>query len=337
METTTSNNIETTSNNVTLQSQIDAINSITTLEDIEIAYATLRDILVSLQETDDLSIKLVNYQTVTYLARTLNRQHLCIIGNLYKQSIDSIDASIKDMFKSYVGNTNIEHKVQKRQDNVWHIEVQFADALMNKQQAFLTISIAVDSHLQLHDMSVIIAASQCAASCHDTDTWYNLFDKIYLQRLVMLQCQDYDKFSPIVESAINAKTTLNQRQQHADELLSTLMEDFSTDMYDALAFIADATLDFCMHSLLPRQDGKPGFEMCKYRVSNEKIHNINVDTSIAIFDADGEIEVPEEFVRFESIRKRELQAYCLNKLAFITNEEFVERFDDTNMLHWLQD
>ena len=64
MEATASNNIETTSNNVTLQSQIDAINSITTLEDIEIAYATLRDILVSLQETDDLSIKLVNMRTI---------------------------------------------------------------------------------------------------------------------------------------------------------------------------------------------------------------------------------------------------------------------------------
>lgn len=326
-----------TQNQTTLQSQIDAINNITTLEDIEIAYATLRDILVSLQETDDLSTKLVNFQTIAYLAKTLNRQQLCIIGNLYKQTVNEVDETLANMFKSYLGNTKIEHKVQKRQDNVWHIEILFSDKLINRQQAFLTISIAVDNHLQLHDMSVIIAANQCAASTHDEANWYNLFDKIHLQRLVMLQCQDYDKFASIVSKAIESKTLLNKRQQHADELLSTLMEDFSTDMYDALAFIADATLDFCMYSLLPRQDGKPGFEMHKYRVSHEKIHNINVDTSVATFDGDGEIEVPEEFVRFESIRKRELQSYCLSKLAFITNEEFVERFDDSNMMHWLQD
>lgn len=321
---------------MTLAQQINAIHECNTLDDIKLSYDALHDLMRQFNNTTDLSHKLVNYQNVAFLAHTLNTRALEVIGNIYDAGINAVNDAIKQHFKLYVNDYEIYHSVQSRQGNSFHIEIDFAQKDSKSVAPFIAVSVLIDSKFVIHDVSVVLNAQQAAASAmHDDAAFAALEDRTALQRLVLKNFTMYENFKDIFEHAISNKLDLATHQNIVATLYANLIEDYSVDIHEALAFVAEAVENFAMWSLLPRNDGMPGFDLTKYRVSCEKIHNINVDTSVATYDADGELEVPETFVRFESIRKRELQQYMLNKLAFITTAELESRFDDENMLHWL--
>lgn len=324
---------------MTLNEQLSAINTCTTLQDIQISYDALHQLMQKVSTTNDLSYRLVNYQTVAYLAQMLNKKALEIISTMYSTNIENIDADLQQHFTLYKRDYNIYHTVQLRQNGAFHVEFNFASKYAQKQTTpFVIVSIIVDCANVIHDVSVVINSQQAAASSlHNSDAYAAIVDRLNLQRFICMSFNEfmYESFLPIVINAMTNKVQLASNQTLVQQMYSKLIEDFSVDMHESLAFIAEAVENFAMYSILPRNDGMPGFDLTKYRVSCEKIHNINIDTSVASYDEDGEVEVPETFVRFESIRKRELQQYMLNKLAFITANELSARIDSDNMLHWL--
>ena len=85
---------------MTLNEQLSAINTCTTLQDIQISYDALHQLMQKVSTTNDLSYRLVNYQTVAYLAQMLNKKALEIISTMYSTNIENIDADLQQHFTS---------------------------------------------------------------------------------------------------------------------------------------------------------------------------------------------------------------------------------------------
>lgn len=318
---------------MTLREQLQIVNSITSANDIELAYKSLFQFMGDLSLNDDITLKLVNYQTSIYIAHVLHKKYLKLITDSYDLETATVNNMIVDMFSAYADNYKIEHIVQSRQTDAFHIEITFTK-LHNAKAPFMSVSISCNKLGTIYDISLVVNDFQAAASVNDIDNWYDLLDKFNLQRQVMLQCQLQDKFKEIAVKAIANKNMLTDCQKHAETLFATTLESYSANMYEAIQYIVKPEAEFTMFSILPRQDQQPGFELYRYRVSVEKIHNINIDTSLALLDCDGEVEVPEEFVRYESIRKRELASFMQSHFAYITMDEYNARLSSDNMFNW---
>lgn len=319
---------------MTLREQLQIINSVSKIEDIKLAYQSLYEFLGELSNSDNITLKLVNYQTSMYIAHVLHRKYLKLINEHYETGTNLVNSMIADMFKQYVEAYAIDHIVQSRQTDTYHIEISFVKKQSMAKTPFMSVSISCNSAGDIYDISLVVNDFQAAASVNDVNNWYDLLDKFNLQRQVMMQCQLQDDFKQIAVTAIANRTMLQDCQKDAETQFASLVEGFSVNMYEAIQYIAKPEVDFQLFSILPRQDQQPGFELYRYRVSVEKIHNVNVDTSLALLDCDGEVEVPEEFVRYESIRKRELPSFMQSHYAFITLDEYNARLNDENMFNW---
>ena len=328
---------------MTLREQLQKINSITTLEDVKIAYDALYQLLNDLTSMDNVSLKLVNYQYAIYMIHVLNKRHVELINEYYNKGVIETNSQLIDLFKAYEPNFDFTHIVQSRQHDVYHVELAFIRKSDVHKRAFMSISATAQKTQHCNDsqfdfdnvnLSIVLNDVHCAASVYEQANWYLIKDSIALERQVMLECELESRLKPIINSAITNKILTTNRQKDAEVLFNSIIEEYAASMYETLQYVVKPEVDFQMFSILPRHDGEPGCELLRYRVSLEKIHNINIDTSIMLLDMDGEVEVPEEFVRYESIRKKELATYMQQHFAFISTDEYNARLDSDNMFNW---
>ena len=83
---------------MTLREQLQIINSVSKIEDIKLAYKSLYGFLSDLSTSEDITLKLVNYQTSMYIAHVLHRKYLKLVNELYETGTNLVNSMIADMF-----------------------------------------------------------------------------------------------------------------------------------------------------------------------------------------------------------------------------------------------
>jgi hypothetical protein len=285
---------------------------------------------------EDISDRLVTYQAVSFMLEHLNRHHLQFVQQQYDIATSEVNAAIAKLFASY--DYVISHTLQRRQSNIYSVDIMFKSKESNiaGAQPTLTASFSVDNDANLFDAVIAFKHMHNTISLNNEDEWYNSKDCMCMQRLLMKRIENYnDDFKQIVKQIIINRTAFAQQHEYAQRRIASILEDNSNEIFKLMQQIAQPIENYTLYGINLRPDNEPGFAVYKYRVSNEKIYNINVDASLILLDNDGEVTHPETFLRFESIKKRDLPEYMQQRLAFITADEYANRIDADNMFIWL--